>query len=335
MSRPENSPASLPDRRTIVAGGIGLAAFACAGGARAAAARKVGILTRQAPGSLDPNLRALEAGLIELGHRPGQSIIFEARYADGDAARLPALTAELLAQKVDLIIAQADAAVFLKDHPPPVPVIFVFSGDPVAAGLADSLAKPAAMMTGLTFMAAETSAKRIELLAEIVPGLEHCALIANPEHPGQFVEKAYAEDAAKRLGISLLAFATPGEADLRRAFEAIAAARPGGLIVFSDTFAFVNRAAIAEFGLAQRIPVIGGWEAFARSGFLLSYGPNRLETYRRMAAFIDRIFKGARAEDLPIEQPTRFELTVNLKTARAIGVTLPPSILLRADEVIE
>lgn len=327
--------AGRPDRRQFMTAGLGLAAIAAGGPARAQSVRRIGFLTRQAPGTLDVNLRSLEAGLVSSGYSPGQNLIIEAKYADGDARRFPALVTELLAAKVELIIAQADAAVYLKGAPVPVPVIFVFSGDPVAAKLTDSLAKPPPGVTGLTFMAAETSAKRLELLAEIIPNLKRFALIANPEHPGQLVEQAHAEAAARRLGVAVRAYSTPTPSDVGGALEAIASDRPDGVILFSDSVAVASRAVLADFGIKQRIPMIGGWEIFAQAGFLLSYGPNRLESYRRMAAYVDRILKGARAEDLPIEQPTRFELTINLKTARAIGIEVPPAVLLRANTVIE
>jgi len=323
------------DRRTVIGATLGLAALTLPKKAMAAPVRKIGLLTQQATGTLDVNLKELNAGLVELGYSPGQDIVLVARYANGDTSRFPALTAELLAEKVELIIGQASAAIYLNGTPPPVPVVFVYSGDPIVSGLAESLSRPKPSITGLTFMAAETIAKRVEMLAEVIPGLKRFVLIANPEHPGHHLEQGHAEAVASRINAQVNAYATSNLAQLESAFSDISLNKPQGIIVHSDVFALNYRNKITEFGLDHRIPVIGGWEIFARSGFLLTYGPNRADSYRRLASYVDRLLKGKRPNELPIEQPTKFDITVNLKTARAIGVTIPPSILLRAGEVIE
>jgi putative ABC transport system substrate-binding protein len=190
-------------------------------------------------------------------------------------------------------------------------------------------------MTGLTIMAAEMNGKRIELLQEIVPNLRSVGLIANPEHPGEPIERAYCEDVARRLGLALAYFPTRTREELSAAFRAMADRPPQALCVFADGFAVQNRNRLIEFGMAQRIPVISGWSVFAQSGAVCTYGPRLTASYRRLAYYVDRILKGAKPSDLPIEQPTEFELIINQRSASALGLAIPPTLLARADEVIE
>lgn len=327
--------AAAIDRRAAMLALVSCLGFGSAAVGQTRKQARIGFLSPQNPGSLDLNLKSLHAGLADLGYVVGRDIVFEYRYASGDLGRIDGLTAELIAAGVELIITQGAATRHLERVPPPVPVLFVFSGDPVVAGLTGSLARPRATMTGLTFQAAEMVGKQVELLSEIRPGLRGFALLANPEHPGEHVERAQAEAAARRLGLNLVYFATRTPAELETALTALKEMRPDGILVFSDTFALLNRQRLAAFGLAERIPMVGGWEVFAESGFLLTYGARRTDAYRRLASYIDRLLRGASPADLPIEQPTRFELVVNQKTANALSLAIPPAILLRADEVIE
>jgi len=223
----------------------------------------------------------------------------------------------------------------LSKLPLKVPVVYVYSGDPVAAGLADSLARPRGNMTGLTFMAAELNGKRLELLQEIVPDLRRVAIVANPEHPGAQVERDYSEQAARRLGLAIRFFPTRTRDELDRAFSAMSQETPQAISLFADGFAIQNRQAIIDFAMKQRIGVISGWPVFAQSGALCTYGPRLTESYRRLAYYVDRVLKGGRPADLPIEQPTQFQLVVNMKTARTLGLPVPPALLARADDVIE
>jgi putative ABC transport system substrate-binding protein len=216
-----------------------------------------------------------------------------------------------------------------------VPVVYVFSGDPVSAGLADSLARPRGNMTGLTFMAADLNGKRLELLREISPELRRVAIIANPEHPGEHIERSYSEEAAQRLGLSIDYFPTSTHDELARAFAKMGNDPPQAISLFADGFAIENRQSIIDFAMAHHIPVVSGWPVFAKSGALCTYGPRLAESYRRLAYYVDRILKGAKPADLPIEQPTKFELVINQRTAKALDLTVPPSVLARADEVIE
>jgi ABC-type uncharacterized transport system substrate-binding protein len=216
-----------------------------------------------------------------------------------------------------------------------VPVVYVFSGDPVSAGFADSLARPRGNMTGLTFMAAEFNGKRLELLREIIPELRRVAIVANPQHPGEQLERAYSESAARQLGLTIEYFPTRTHDELSRALATMTAHPPQAISLFADGFAIQNRQNIIDFAMKHRVPVISGWPVFARSGALCTYGPRLSESYRRLAYYVDRILKGAKPADLPIEQPTKFELVINMKTAKALGLTIPQSVLVRADEVIQ
>jgi ABC-type uncharacterized transport system substrate-binding protein len=210
-----------------------------------------------------------------------------------------------------------------------------FSGDPVSAGFAESLAKPRGNMTGLTFMAAEFNSKRLELLREFIPGLRRVAVIANPEHPGEEIERRDFEDAGQRLGLTTDYFATRNRCELDVAFARISAMPVQAISVFADGFAIQNRQKIIEFAMGRHVPVISGWAIFAQSGALCTYGPRLTDSYRRLAYYVDRVLKGADPATLPIERPTKFELIVNAKTAKPLNIAIPQSILLRTDQVIE
>jgi putative ABC transport system substrate-binding protein len=216
-----------------------------------------------------------------------------------------------------------------------VPVVYAFSGDPVAAGFAESLARPHPNMTGLTLMAPELTAKRLELLREMIPDLRRVAILFYPEHPGQDIERAYSEETAQRLGIALTYFPTSTSDDLHRALAAMAADPPQAISLFADGFAMQNRDRIFDFTMNRRIPVISGWPIFAESGALCTYGSDLVVSYRRLAYYVDRVLKGAKPAELPIEQPTKFELVLNLRSARKLELTIPETILVRADRVIE
>jgi putative ABC transport system substrate-binding protein len=190
-------------------------------------------------------------------------------------------------------------------------------------------------MTGLTLMAAELNGKRLELLAELIPDLRRVAIMGNPQHPGVHLERAANEQTAERLGLAVTYLPTRTQDDLAAAFAAIDADRPQAISLLPDAFTIQNRQPIIAFATSRRIPVISGWGIFAQSGALCTYGPRLLESFRRLAYFVDRILKGAKPAELPIEQPTQFELVLNLRTARALDLTIPASIVARADELIE
>jgi ABC-type uncharacterized transport system substrate-binding protein len=312
----------------------GAAAFPLAARAQPRVAR-IGWLTAQQASSLAPYVDAFRASLAGLGYEEGRNLVIEFRYGDDAIERVPDLAAELVGLPVDLIVAQGAAVSVVSTLKLPVPVVYVFSGDPVSAGFAESLAQPRGNMTGLTFMAADLNGKRLEFLREIVPDLRRVAIIANSEHPGEHLERAYSEETAKRLGIALAYFPTRTRDELTQAFDAMAGAPPQAISLFADGFAIQNRHRIMDFAMGHRAPVVSGWRVFAQSGALFTYGPRLAESYRRLAHFVDRVLKGAKPAELPIEQPASFQLVVNLRTAKTLGLTVPPSVLGRADDLIE
>jgi putative tryptophan/tyrosine transport system substrate-binding protein len=294
---------------------------------------RIGWLTAQQAPSLAPYLDAFRGGLADLGYVEGSNLVIEYRYGDDAIERVPALAAELVRFPVDLIVAQG--AVAFQIHGLAVPVVYGISADPVLSGFADSLARPRGNMTGLTFMAVEMNGKRLELLREIIPGLRRVAIIGNPEHPGAHLERAFSEEAGRRLGLEIAYFPTRNRDEVTAAFAAMAEEPPQAISVLADGFAIQNRQDIIDLAMSRHVPVISGWPVFAQSGAICSYGPRLTDSYRRLAYYVDRILKGAKPADLPIEQPTTFELVVNLKTAAALGITIPQSVETRADRVVE
>jgi putative ABC transport system substrate-binding protein len=216
-----------------------------------------------------------------------------------------------------------------------VPVVYEFSADPVATGIASDLAHPLFKATGITLLRAELNGKRLEFLQEIIPDLRRVAVIANPLHPGEAREREDLQGKAEQVGVSLTFFSTPNRAELDRALGAIDINRPQAVVAFSEGLVVENRDAIIGLAFTRRLPLVSGWAVMAKSGALLTYGPRLKESYRRPAYFVSRIVKGAAPEDLPIEQPSVLELVINLKTAKTLGLTVPQSLLARADEVIE
>jgi putative tryptophan/tyrosine transport system substrate-binding protein len=236
---------------------------------------------------------------------------------------------------VELIVAQGAAVSEVAKLSLSVPIVYIFSGDPMAAGFADSLSRPRGNMTGVTLMAAELNSKRLEILRDIVPGLRRVAIIANPEHHGVNLERANSEETGQRLGIEIRYYPTSSLKALEAAFGAMKADPTHAISVFSDGFAVQNRKAIFDFAAEQRVPVIAAWSIFARSGAICSYGPLQSEQYRRLAGYVDRIARGTKPSELPIQQPSKFETVINLRTAKVLGLSIPPALLASADEVIE
>jgi putative ABC transport system substrate-binding protein len=295
---------------------------------------RIGWLTAQSAPSLVPYVQAFRGALADLGYVEGRNAHIEFRYGDDVVERVPELAAELVRLPVDLIVAQGLAVFQISKLGLPVPVVYVYSGDPIQAGLAETLARPRGNMTGLTFMAVELNGKRLELLREIMPRLRRVAILANPEHPGERDERLEAEAVGGRLGLEILYFPARSRDELTGALTAIAAASSQAISLFADGFAVQYRQPIIDYAISQRIPVTSGWPVFAQSGALCTYGPRLVDSYRRLAYYADRILKGAKPPELPIEQPTTFELVINLKTANALGLVVPQAVLLRADSVI-
>jgi len=295
---------------------------------------RIGWLTAQRAESLAFYLEALRGGLADRGYELGRNLVIEYRYGNDSIERVPELAAELVRLPVDLIVVQG-AAVVVSKLGLPVPIVYTLSGDPVSAGLADSLARPRGNMTGMSFMAVELNAKRLELLRDINPDLRRVALVANPQHPGEHLERANAQEAAQHLGLELDYFPTRSKDELASAMRTMIARPPQAVSLFADGFAIQHRQTIIDAAMSCHAPVISGWSVFARSGAICSYGPRLEASYRRLAYFVDRVLKGTKPADLPIEQPTEFEFVVNLRTAKALSLTIPPRLLASADEVIE
>lgn len=277
---------------------------------------------------------AFRRGFADLGHIEGRNVRYEYRSAP-DRAALGDMAAELVQLKVDVLVAAGVAAFAAKAASASIPIVFGFSGDPVQAGLVDGLARPGHNLTGLTFLAPELVGKRLALLKEAAPAISQVAVMAVPSHPGERSEWRAWEDAARVLGVSLHLFEVNNAADLDQALAAVASGNIDAIHAFPDGVSAASRVRIAEFALTRHLPSVFGWKEYAEAGGLMSYGPNLEESWRRIAGFVDKILKGARPADLPVEQPTRFELVVNLKTARALGLIMPPTLLAGADKVIE
>jgi putative tryptophan/tyrosine transport system substrate-binding protein len=298
---------------------------------------RIGFLTNGTVASSKSQLDAFVRGLNELGYSEGRNFVVESRWAEGKLDRLPALVAELLAQKVDLVFAPSGiAAQAMKNSGTTLPIIFAFAADPVGLGFGQSLARPGGNMTGMTSTHTELSAKRIELLREAFPGIKRVAVLYFLAPTGASVAEQVAETerAAKIVGVALTKEESPRVEDFERAFASIRAQRPDALIVIENPMFFTNRVRLAELAATLRIPAIYNVSEYVRAGGLMSYGASYEDLARRAATYAFKVMNGATPGDLPIERPTKFELVINLATARAIGVTIPQNVLLRADETI-
>ncbi len=286
--------------------------------------------------SPSPYLEAFRAGLRRVGYVEGQNITIESRFADGKADRLPALASELVGLKVDVIVGvTGGAAQAAKNASVTIPIVIGVSGDPVEAGFVSSLARPGGNITGMTYLQPDLAGKRLQTLREVSPRLTRVAVLMNPKHAGENQDWREMDTAARTIGVTLQNHMMPANNDLTEIFAAITRDRAEAIVMIPGPITNLNRKQIAEFGLKARLPVMAGWSEYVEAGSLMSYGPSRRDISRRLASFVDRILKGEKPADLPVERPTRFELVVNLRTAKALGLTIPPSLLLQADEVIE
>jgi putative ABC transport system substrate-binding protein len=310
---------------------LSLASFHIVNAQPAGKIARIGILAH----FTSPQLDALRQGLRDIGYVEGQNLLIDQRYAGGKRDRVPELVAELLGLKIDLIVLIGPITPIVAKSVKGIPVVFGFSGDPVDAGLVASLARPGGNTTGMTFFASVLAGKRVELLKEAVPGTARIGVLANPNHAGESVEFRETETAAKAMGVSVQRHKAQVADDFAGAFSAIAKQRATALITFPDALMMAHRKEIAEFAGKLRLASVGGWSEFADAGGLMTYGPNLLNFFRRVAFYVDKILKGAKPADLPVEQPTKFELVINLKTAKQIGLTIPPNVLARADRVIK
>jgi putative tryptophan/tyrosine transport system substrate-binding protein len=300
--------------------------------------RRVGYISPGA--SSDPvRLRRFEAfrqGLRELGYVEGQNIVLESRWAEGQYARYPALAADLVRLKAGVIVAVGGAATkAAKEVTRTIPIVMSVVVDPVGSGLVPSLARPGGNLTGTSIMATDLIGKQFELLRGVVPRVPRMALLWNPANPSHASVMSHGKDAARSLGVQLQLLEARDPQEIDRAFAAMTREQAGALVVLPDGIFGNQMRQIAELAVQRRLPSIYGQSEYAEAGGLMVYSPNLLDLERRAATFVDKILKGAKPADLPIEQPSKFELIINLKTARALGLTIPSSLLARADQVIE
>jgi putative ABC transport system substrate-binding protein len=293
----------------------------------------VGVLLFGTPAS-DPNFEAFRSGLRDLGYVEGQNVALEYRYAEGKPERLASLALELTQLKPNVIFALGgDVTPFVRTATSTIPIVMAVSVDPLQAGLVPSLTRPGANLTGVTFASSEVAAKRLQLLNDVAPRMIRVGVLWNPDH----IDPEYRETqaAARSLGIQIHSLEVRGPGDFDAAFRSAETARLEAIVVVSSRLMTLNRQSITDFATARRIALVTGWGPWAQGGALLSYGPDLNASVRRAATHVDKILKGSRPGDLPVEQPTKFELVINLKTANALGITIPPPVRLRADRLID
>jgi putative ABC transport system substrate-binding protein len=281
-------------------------------------------------------VEAFQQGLGELGWVEGQNIAIEYRFAEGKLDRLPDLAAELVNLKIDVLVATGGTppALAAKKASTMIPIVFLPVGDPVATGLVASLARPGGNITGLSNMQVGLSGKRLELLKEVVPKVSRVAVLWNPSNPFSELALRETEVAARALRVQLQSLEVRGVKDLEPAFSEMTAARAAALLVMADSMFRGERARLADLAVKNRLPTVLPQGVYVEAGGLMSYGENQPDLWRRAATYVDKILKGAKPADLPVEQPTKFELVINLKTAKQIGLTVPQKVLARADKVI-
>jgi len=284
-----------------------------------------------------PNIEAFRRGLRDLGYIEGKNILIEYRYMEGIMDRTPSFVAELVQLKVDILVSPVASAIRVaKQASSTIPLVMVITTDPVATGLIDSLARPGGNITGLTRLTRDLSGKRLELLKEVVPRLSRVGVLDDADAPVQTKAFRDYEAAARALNIQLQSLEVRGpNPDLEGTFQAAAKGRVGGLITVRTPLLVGYRKQIADLAIKNRLPSMTEGNDFVEAGGLMSYSANDAESFRRAAVYVDKILKGAKPADLPVEQPTKFELVINLKTAKQIGLTIPPNVLARADKVIK
>jgi putative ABC transport system substrate-binding protein len=299
---------------------------------------RIGLLSpASSAGDWGIRLQAFRDGLRELGYVEGKNLQLEVRWGEGKLERLPTLAAELVQLKVDVIVAASSPSVVAASQATrTIPIVMPTSSDPVGDGLVASLARPGGNITGLSQMAPELGEKRLQLLREMFPKVSHAmAVLWNPDYVGMRARFEQARVAAPAVGLTVRSVEVRDTRELDAAFEAIIREHPDALLLLVDPLTLSQRSRIVEFAAEQRLPAIYETSDFVDVGGLISYGPNGLELFRRAATYVDKILRGAKPADLPIEQPTKFELVINMRAAKALGIKIPESILLRADKVIE
>ena len=327
------------NRRTFIgtlAGGL-LAAPLGVVAQQAAKIYRIGLILTGTPTETGHLIKALSDGLRELGYVEGRNVLFEKRFAEGRQERLPPLAAELVQLKVDVLVTGSNQVIAaVKRATATIPVVMAVSRDPVGAKFIASLARPGANITGLANdTAPEIIGKNLALLKEAVPRVSRVAYLWNPVPPGADTSKNVVESTARNLGVGFQSVEVRARNEFESAFAAMVRERANGVVVAQDPVTLGSRGQVVQLAARSRLPAVYGLREFTEAGGLMSYGPNIADQFRRAATYVDKILKGAKPGDLPIEQPTKFELVINLKTAKALGLTIPPSLLQRADQVIE
>jgi putative ABC transport system substrate-binding protein len=316
-----------------MAGGL-LAAPLAAEAQQTAKLPTIGLLAASTPSTDGHRIAAFSQRLRELGWTEGRNIAFEYRWAEGRSARFAELAAELVRLKVDVIVTWGTPIYAAKQATSVIPIVFPVAGDPVGTGLVASLARPGGNLTGFSTQHSEMQIKRLEILRQIVPNLRRLAIMGNIGTPGAVVAMRELREMAPTLGLQVTVSEVRQAEDLAPAFQTLKG-RADALLVYPDVLFNKNRDRVAALALDARMPTMHGFREPVEAGGLLSYGPDYLELFRGTADYVDKILHGAKPADLPVEQPTKFELVINLKTAKALGLTIPPSLLQRADQVIE
>ena len=325
------------DRRDTVLALLALGAAPLVADAQQAGVPRIGFLSATSPSDRPPLLDAFRQRLRELGWVEGQNIVIDYRYAEGRVDRLPDLAAELVGLKVDLIVSWGTQGVMAaKNATETIPIVMIAVRDPIGTGLIASLARPGGNVTGVSGSAGlEWVAKQLELLKETVPKVRRVAILSNPTNAYHQLAIRELDVAARPLGVQLQLLEARGANEFDGAFAAMAAESVGALLVLSDAMLNSHRTRLADLAARSRLPAAYGVRESVEAGGLMSYGPSFLDSFRRAATYVDKILKGAKPAELPVEQPTKFELVINMKTAKALGLTIPQSVLLRADEVIQ
>jgi putative ABC transport system substrate-binding protein len=327
-------PVRGPNRRTFIAALGGAVASPLVARGQTGKVHRIGFLSPGLPSS--PFVAAFRDGLRELGYSEGQNISIEWRFSSRSAEELNAFANELVGLKLEAIVTFAGPATrAVKQATTTIPIVMAFSGDPVGTGLVESLSRPGKNLTGLSFMSPDLSAKRLEVFIEAFPKIHRIATLWNPDDPVYALELQRTELAAQTFAVTLQPLQVRTRDDFAPAFAAMVQDNADAVIVFAHALTIGNRSSIVELANRQRLPAMYGIREFVDEGGLIAYGPSLRATSKRAAFFVDKILNGAKPADLPVEQPTKFELVINLKTAKILGFTIPPSLLARADEVIE
>jgi putative tryptophan/tyrosine transport system substrate-binding protein len=336
MRKPTHPGVPIHTRIAVVVMVLTVLAAAHPVGAQPARVHRIGFISSASASAMVARDEAFRQGLRALGYVVGQNITIEYRWAEGKNERLPGFATELVNLKLDVIVTHGVVATrTVQQATTMIPIVIAAADDPLAAGLVASLARPGGNTTGLSVITPDLTEKRLELLKELLPGQTRIAVLWNPDNPISEPELRKTEAAARSLGLQLQSVGVRDRHELTSAFASMKRERAGALFLLSDAMFFGQRKEIVDLAMNNRLPLVAHLREFADAGGLMTYGPNVLDLHRRAATYVDKVLKGANPGNLPIEQPTKFDLVISLKTARALGITVPPSLLGRADHVIE